>query len=578
MSESSGAIDKTKLKFVLYARKSTEDEGSQVNSIPDQISYCEAYARGKGLTIVDIIQEEASAKFSGNRPKFKQMLKDIVAGKYDAILAYHPDRLSRNMLEAGQLLDMLTPDKKGNDGPLKTLAFVTASFENDTANRLTLAVLFSLATNFSEHLSEMVKRTTDVNIKQGISVGTPKWGYDIDETTQHYKPNKDYKIVREGLLMVMNGGSQKDAIRFWKSKDLKRKTKINRKNKVERVIHIGKDTTIFRDPFAFGLLCQKDEEINLCEVYDEGFKPLLTKEEWDQLQSSLPNPSKPRNLSGKKTHNFMPFRGGFLKCGVCGKSMYISPSNGKGGTYAYAMCQNKACTRKQKNVRLKVIMNDLYKTLDKINITDELYKHYCEAFDKYADNELTQLRQERASLCGRLSQFERERTKLDRQFASVSILESAPKSTLNTLQRDIDNCNREIQEMQDRVDEIDVVLKDPAQIQLTKENFLNSMKGLGKKMRAGNLVQKDTIARYIFSNITLTDKNTLIYLCKPEFEGLIKTGKINSGATEQIFLELPEVAAVALYSHPNPSFFKLSDISAKEEQKQIALIRPGLHI
>ena len=36
-----------------------------------------------------------------------QMLKDIEKGKYDAILAWHPDRLSRNSLEAGMVVDIV---------------------------------------------------------------------------------------------------------------------------------------------------------------------------------------------------------------------------------------------------------------------------------------------------------------------------------------------------------------------------------------------------------------------------------------------------------------------------------------
>lgn len=37
-------LDITKLRYVLYARKSTEDEGSQVDSIDDQVRICLEYA------------------------------------------------------------------------------------------------------------------------------------------------------------------------------------------------------------------------------------------------------------------------------------------------------------------------------------------------------------------------------------------------------------------------------------------------------------------------------------------------------------------------------------------------------
>lgn len=89
---SSGIIQKP-LRYVLYVRKSSEDAEAQVKSLPDQIADCKEYANNHGLLLVgEPIQKSKSAKKSGNRPLFSQMLKDIEKGKYDAILAWHPDR------------------------------------------------------------------------------------------------------------------------------------------------------------------------------------------------------------------------------------------------------------------------------------------------------------------------------------------------------------------------------------------------------------------------------------------------------------------------------------------------------
>ncbi len=112
------------LRYVMYVRKSSEDAEAQAKSLPDQIAACKEYARTKGLLVVgEPIQEPKSAKKSGNRPLFLQMLKDIEKGKYDGILPWHPDRLSRNSLEAGKIVDpsklKLTAEKFLN--PLNSL-------------------------------------------------------------------------------------------------------------------------------------------------------------------------------------------------------------------------------------------------------------------------------------------------------------------------------------------------------------------------------------------------------------------------------------------------------------------------
>lgn len=135
--EQPGSIARKDLKFVLYARKSTEEDTKQVHSIEDQIKDCQEYAEAQGdINIVEIIREQKSAKYSHNRPEFTRMIQGIKNGDYDAIIAYAPDRLSRNMLEAGEIIDMLTPTKERGSIRLKDLAFSSATFGNDPGGRL----------------------------------------------------------------------------------------------------------------------------------------------------------------------------------------------------------------------------------------------------------------------------------------------------------------------------------------------------------------------------------------------------------------------------------------------------------
>src|SRR5256884_8652010 len=100
-------LDVTKLRYVLYARKSTDDPQRQVRSIDDQIAECRQLAQRLGIHIAEIIIEKKSAKKPGKRPLFRQMLTAIYKKKYDGILAWYPDRLARNMREGGEIIDMI---------------------------------------------------------------------------------------------------------------------------------------------------------------------------------------------------------------------------------------------------------------------------------------------------------------------------------------------------------------------------------------------------------------------------------------------------------------------------------------
>src|SRR5215470_95653 len=109
------------LKIARYRRKSTEDEDRQVASLPDQATALdEAAVRlriHKSQTVADF-GEARSAKRSHTRPEFQKMLDMIKRGAVDAILTWHPDRLSRNLgdvdslielMETGKLVAIITP-------------------------------------------------------------------------------------------------------------------------------------------------------------------------------------------------------------------------------------------------------------------------------------------------------------------------------------------------------------------------------------------------------------------------------------------------------------------------------------
>lgn len=74
------------LKYCLYARKSTEAEEKQALSIDSQIKEMSQIAEREGLNVVEIRRESHSAKESGQRPIFEEILKDIDDGIFNAII------------------------------------------------------------------------------------------------------------------------------------------------------------------------------------------------------------------------------------------------------------------------------------------------------------------------------------------------------------------------------------------------------------------------------------------------------------------------------------------------------------
>ena len=63
------------VKYCLYARKSTESDEKQALSIDSQVKEMLQIAERDGLEIIDIRREAHSAKDSGQRPVFNEIIR-----------------------------------------------------------------------------------------------------------------------------------------------------------------------------------------------------------------------------------------------------------------------------------------------------------------------------------------------------------------------------------------------------------------------------------------------------------------------------------------------------------------------
>src|SRR3989338_4593981 len=96
-----------KIEYCLYALKSSEGDERQAMSIDSQIKEMSTMAVREGLFVKEIRQESHSAKLSGKRPVFNQLLQDVRDGMFNAILSWAPDRLSRNAGDLGSIVDLM---------------------------------------------------------------------------------------------------------------------------------------------------------------------------------------------------------------------------------------------------------------------------------------------------------------------------------------------------------------------------------------------------------------------------------------------------------------------------------------
>ena len=73
-----------KIKYFIYARKSSESDERQVQSIDDQVLIMTGIAKSYNLKIADTITESKSAKEPHGRPEFERMIERVKDGEVNS--------------------------------------------------------------------------------------------------------------------------------------------------------------------------------------------------------------------------------------------------------------------------------------------------------------------------------------------------------------------------------------------------------------------------------------------------------------------------------------------------------------
>ncbi len=525
-------LDLTKLRYVLYARKSTEDESRQIRSIEDQIYDCEKLAHDYPLKMVEpYIKETKSAKEPGVRPKFQQMINDIRSGKYDAIICWHPDRLCRNMVEGGQIIHML------DTGELKDIRFYSHQFSNDANGKMLLGMLFVFSYHYSKDLSAKVTRGVGRNISRGISGGTPKHGYKRLENG-YYIPdetNNNFSLMKRAWQLRLKGQSYVSIADEINSLGYGRMTrpKPNAKNPNPKPRKITLTPNIlqnsFEDPFYYGVLIQTDKTVVMND-FQEDFEPMVSEEEYLIVQELSRVKAKRVRLRQRKA--YYPLRG-LVTCLYCDHSMTAGASTSRSGKkYLYYRCTTRDCTRTKRSIRAKVILDYITDFLqDGLNFTEKDYERYSARFGDTTERHLIELRTKIHNHEARQRVIGTEMKDLSSGLAKLA--GQTARESMSIIAEENGNRLVELRQEQKKnkteLDKLKAQLTEPEQLKLNYEDFLNLSKNAASKVKAGNVVEKDVVCQLVFLNLKIDNEKVASHTLQPAVEALLATRKVRNG-------------------------------------------------
>ena len=523
MLQGAQTVDPTKYRYVIYARKSTDEEDKQTRSLPDQIHACEEFASNQGLQVLDIVQEAESAKTSGTRPKFRELLKDIAErGKYDGIIAWHPDRLSRNMKDAGEIIDLL--DKS----IIKDLRFPSFTFENTASGKMLLGITFVLSKQYSDKLSDDVSRGNRGSIEEGRYIGKARHGYYKDAQTYLRPDGDNFIYIKNAFRMRLANKTLDQIADYLNGSGYMRWTKngshVNYHWDKQKIQKLLRDTT-YTGIIVYG---KRSGKVDLMEVYD--FEPMLSVDDFmrinklDEKSQFLKLARKFRKGEDVKA-NLMR---GMVFCAECGEMMYpgITTKPKRNKSYFYYRCDNDECGRRPRSVRAKVIL-DAIKTFSKKKpfSSSASYASYVKEMELISAGRVRQA-------SSNLLSHRIKKGKLEDRLNSAKTLlfDEKDEKMQRDYKKDVADLGEQIRAVEAEIKKTDAIVKAGKAAVLTYEEFLELMEKLTKTLASlKNMADLDNAIRKVFLNFYIRGKNVETATLSAPFDVLCDPKVASSG-------------------------------------------------
>ena len=298
-------------KYIIYCRKSSEEDNRQAQSLDTQKTTLLKYAHDNKLNFICIYEESKSAKDENNRLYFDDMLSKIKSGEANAILVQHLDRLSRNRIDTGELIKLF------QDGNLKEIR--TPYKANNTIYDLfSMDYEFLNAIHYSARLSIRVKEGIETKLRKGEFPGPPKLGYITVNKKHTPDPERIHYIKQIFDLYTTNRTSIELIANTMFDKGFR--TLSGKK------VYPSTVARIIQEVFYTGKFSYRGK------IYQGIHKGIISDEQFKLANDIRLGRNKPKPITSL---DFL-YRG-FLKCDNCGCSMTATLKKGK---YVYYFCTN----------------------------------------------------------------------------------------------------------------------------------------------------------------------------------------------------------------------------------------------
>ncbi len=391
----------------IYTRKSTDENlGGDFTSLDSQREYCQAFIKSReaeGWRVYPI--EYNDPGFTGgnmDRPGLKKLLADARLGKFQAVVSYKYDRLSRNTKDFIHILE--TFDRHG-------IVYLSVTQPIDTSSsvgRLMRSILVEFSQFERELISERTRDKRAAMAKKGKwPGGQPVLGYDIHPDTKKLVVNeteaKQVRLMYETYLRTKSLSQTAIALNK-QGLRMKRWTTREGLARGGRRFNKGNLDYVLRNPVYTGKIRHKSD------VHAGEHKPIVDSDIFERAVRQLASNGQKNKSPNQDKHQFL--LRGLVRCGTCGRQMTPNFAYAKGRKYFYYKCvsvnklDKSACTTKSAPAREveKLVLDRLGFLGKNQAVVDQVVKRAREM----TSSELPDKQRERTRLIAEIGRAEAE--------------------------------------------------------------------------------------------------------------------------------------------------------------------------
>ena len=300
-------------RAAIYARVSDKSQdGEDKTSISEQIGEMEAYCQEKGLTIVARYQEVGRG-WSKKRPEFQRILADAKQGRFDVIVCWKSDRLSRGMYTAAALMEVVEAHQVRLESVMDAIDMKTFG--------LMAAIGKIELDNFRERAT-LGKRGT---AKQGrVPTGKLPYGYRIGDDGRPNVVEEQAEVVRRIFHMYIHEGMGSPSIAV-RLTDEGIPTQTGKMLWRQSYIHYVLRNETYTGTWIYGKerVISTEEGVKVYQQPEDTWiavpvPQIIDDETWERAQTLKKQRSRRARRNTKETYLLQHL----LRCGECGHSFH----------------------------------------------------------------------------------------------------------------------------------------------------------------------------------------------------------------------------------------------------------------